>query len=191
MTNLKTIYDIEITPGWFASVELKKNSAGELVITKLKLEAKDKESSNQGLTISILRAIKIRDLIESTIEDNDYTNFLLIADSPYPWAVETRTKWLKEISGEWPRLGRKPHDIGLYAKTAFFYVYELRTNPKSPLQSLADKLKIDRPTLARRIDNARQLNLLTRPISSDGPSGKPGGTLTKKAMEILELKERE
>lgn len=190
MVNLKTIYDIEIAPGWFANVELKKNSVGELVITKLKLEAKGEESSNQGLNLAVLRAIKIRELIDNTIEDNDLTNFLLIADSPYTWAVETRNKWLKEISGEWPRLGRKPHDIKLYAKTAFFYVNEIRINPKSPLHSLAEKLKIDRPTLARRIDSARQLNLLTRPISNDGPAGKPGGTLTKKAMEILELSEQ-
>jgi hypothetical protein len=189
MANLKTIYGLEITPGWQAKVELQKNSAGELVISKLTLEAIDKEASNQGLTLNVLRSIKIRELINNAIDDNEYTNYLLIADSPYEWAIETRKQWLKDASGEWPRMGRKPHDISLYAKTAFFYVAELRINPTSPMQTLSEKLKIDKPTLSRRIDSARKLELLTRPVSSEGPAGKPGGALTRKAMKLLDLAE--
>ncbi len=42
-------------------------------------------------------------------------------------------------------------------------------------------------TAARRINKARQLGLLTRPIKSkkNSPSGKSGGTLTPFCLEIL------
>jgi hypothetical protein len=46
---------------------------------------------------------------------------------------------MAEIYGEWPRQGRKPNDESLYAKMAFFYSTEVKENPTSPLQTLAEK----------------------------------------------------
>lgn len=43
---------------------------------------------------------------------------------------------------------------------------------------------------ARKVDKARQLGLLTRPTSTKkgAPSGKSGGVLTEKALEILNIR---
>ena len=96
-----------------------------------------------------------------------------------------RSQWLEDVSGEWPRVGPNKLSKTPYAKMAFFYVLEVKQSPKSPLQSLAHKLNVDKSTVARRVDTARKLGLLHRPISENGPSGKAGGFLTKEAHEIL------
>jgi hypothetical protein len=181
----ESLHPVEIAPGWQASAEVNRNSSGALVVTKLVIESNSKVASDEGLAAAVLRAIKINELVDSAISDQEYMEYLLIADSPYDWAEETRITWMAEISGEWPRQGRKPNDESLYAKMAFFYSIEVKTNPSSPLQTLAEKLEVDRATVARRIDTARKLGLLNRPVSNNGPSGKAGGTLTKRAYEIL------
>mgnify|MGYP002628591626 CR=1 FL=1 len=181
----ESLYPVEIAPGWHASAEVNRNSAGALVVTKLVIEVNNEIASDHGLSSNVLRSIKINQLIDSAISDQEYINYLLIADSPYDWAEETRITWMAEIHGEWPRKGRKPNAESMYAKMAFFYSTEVKENPTSPLQTLAAKLDVDRATVARRIDIARKLGLLSRPVSNSGPSGKAGGTLTKRAYDIL------
>lgn len=181
----ESLVPLDIAPGWQATAEVNRNSAGALVVTKLVIEANSETSSDEGLAANVLRSIKINKLVDSAISDQEYINYLLIADSPYDWAEETRITWMAEIYGEWPRQGRKPNDESLYAKMAFFYSIEVKENPTSPLQTLAEKLNVDRATVARRIDTARKLGLLNRPVSNSGPSGKAGGTLTQRAYQIL------
>ena len=181
----ESLHPVEIAPGWTATAEVSRNSSGDLVVTKIVIEANSTSAIETGIAAHILRSLKVKDLINSAVSDEEYTEYLLAAMSPYDWAEETRSTWIEEISGEWPRQGRKPNDESLYAKMAFFYSIEVKENPTSPLQTLAEKLKVDRTTVARRIDTARKLGLLSRPMSTSGPSGKAGGTLTKHAYEIL------
>ena len=173
----------DTAPGWRAIVELSRNGSGDHVITKLTIEATTDASKSEGLTAGILRAIRIRDFVESAKSDDEDMEFWLHAT--HPDYEDIRSAWLKEVSGEWPRVGPNKLSKSRYAKVAFFYVMELRENPISPLQSLADKMKVDKSTTARRIDSARKLGLLSRPISGSGPSGKPGGFLTDEAYKIL------
>ena len=181
----ESLHPVEIAPGWMASAEVSRNSSGELVVTKIVIEANTTSSIETGIAANVLRSLKVKDLIDSAVSDQEYTEYLLAAMSPYDWAEETRITWMAEISGEWPRQGRKPNDESLYAKMAFFYSIEVKENPTSPLQTLAEKLYIDRATVARRIDTARKLGLLSRPMSASGPSGKAGGILTKRAYDVL------
>ncbi len=181
----ESIHPVEIAPGWIATAEVSRNSSGDLVVTKIVIEANSTSAVETGIAAHVLRSMKVKDLINSAVSDQEYTEYLLAAMSPYDWAEETRITWMAEISGEWPRQGRKPNDETLYAKMAFFYSIEVKENPTSPLQTLAEKLDVDRSTVARRIDTARKLGLLSRPMSTSGPSGKAGGTLTKRAYEIL------
>lgn len=181
----ESLIPVEIAPGWIANAEVSRNSRGELVVTKIVIEANTTSSLETGIAANILRSLKVKDLIDSAVSDQEHTEYLLAAFSPYDWAEEDRITWMAEISGEWPRQGRKPNDESLYAKMAFFYSIEVKENPTSPLQTLAEKLEVDRATVARRIDTARKLGLLSRPMSASGPSGKAGGILTKRAYDVL------
>jgi len=180
---VQTSASIEVAPGWNAVADFLKNESGDLVITKLTIEASNALSKSEGLSAGLLRAIRLREFVESATGDTDDIEFWLHAT--HPDYKDIRREWLKEISGDWPRVGPNRLSKSRYAKVAFFYIIELRENPISPLQSLADKMKVDKSTIARRIDSARKLGLLTRPISGSGPSGKPGGFLTAEAYEIL------
>ena len=179
----QTINPVVVAPGWQVKADLTKNSSGDLVVTKLVIEATDSASLAQGINANILRAIRIRDLVECAAPDIDDTDFWLY--STHPDYEDIRKQWLNDVSGEWPRVGPNKLLKMPYAKVAFFYVNEVRESPTSPMQSLAEKLDVDKSTVARRVDTARKLGLLHRPISENGPSGKAGGFLTKEAHEIL------
>lgn len=179
---------IQIVSGWEAKVRLERNSSGALVPTRLVLEPTNESSREAGLTTSVIRSIRTSELVSKTIADLENFEVQVIGLSPYDWAEEQRLMWIAEISGEWERKGPVSQDESLYAKTAFFYVVELFENRVSPLQTLAPKLNIDRQTLARRIEKARKLGLLTSPISNSGSSGIPGGTLTDRALKLLGMK---
>lgn len=179
----QTVNPVEIAPGWQVQAGLTKNASGDLVITKLIIEATNSVSVAEGINANILRAIKIREIVESANPDIDDMDFWLY--STHPDYEEIRKQWLKDVSGEWPRVGPNKLSKTPYAKVAFFYVNEIRESPASPMQSLAEKLNVDKSTVARRVDTARKLGLLHRPISENGPSGKAGGVLTQEAHEIL------
>lgn len=179
----KSAKPVDLAPGWQATAELTKNGSGDWVISKVTLEAVSDTAAAEGLSANILRSVKLSDLVESVISDDDQDNFWLYAT--HPDYEEMREEWLREISGEMQKVGPNNLSKTPYAKVAFFYVLEVRANPKSPLQSLAKKLEVDKSTVARRIDTARKLGLLHRPISEQGPAGKAGGSLTREAYEIL------
>jgi hypothetical protein len=179
---------VQISEGWIAETVVSRNSSGTLVLTELSISAANAEAKEAGINSSVVRGLKISDLISQSISEVENFEVQLIGLSPYVWAEEQRLMWLAEIAGEWERKGPFAHDESLYAKTAFFYVIELYENRISPLQTLAPKLDVDRQTLARRIEKARKLGLLTSPNSKTNSSGIPGGALTDKALELLGMK---
>ena len=182
----ESIYPIEFAPGWNANVVIQRNKAGVFAITQLTVEAKSPEAFAEGLTVQNLRSLRLTDLITSALDDAQHVEFELLAGSNYDWAEMQRETWWKEVEEEWVNKGRHGFDPSLYAKTAFFYILETRSNPTSPLMSLAEKLKIPRDQLAKRIDKARQLEILTRPSSAGSfHTGKASGSLTNKGYELL------
>jgi len=188
---IESVFAVRIDSEWNARIKVVQNSAGNYVITELHVTPADALLPQEGLTSSVLRKIRLSDLLNSAFSDEDYVELELLLGSPYESAQEVRKIWHNEIAGDWKRQGTKGHDISLYAKTAFFLVAELRENSLSPLQSLAPKLGIDRATLARRINKARELNLLTSPAKSGQSAGKSGGSLTPKALSILGISREE
>ncbi len=181
-----TPYPINLGDGWTFECVIRRNSSGLFVITELKLKAVSPKALDEGMTSSLLRALSVSrldDLAEQTFVD---MNQELLLNSRDIWSQYQKEKWLKEVSGEWKLRGRSGHDVSLYAKTAFFFVEEMSKSRTSPMVALAEKLNIPKETLSGRIKQARKLNLLTSPKkSSDSPSGRAGGQLTARCIEIL------
>jgi hypothetical protein len=185
-----TPYPIDLGDGWTFECLIRRNSSGQFVITEMKLKAVSPKALDEGMTSSLLRALSVSrldDLAEQTFVD---MNQSLLINSRDIWSQYQKEKWLEEVSGEWKLRGRSGHDISLYAKTAFFFVEAMSKSRKSPMVSLAEKLEIPKETLSGRIKQARKLNLLTSPKKSgDSPSGRAGGELTAKCIEILNSSE--
>lgn len=181
-----TPYPIDLGDGWTFECVIRRNSSGMFVITEMKLKAVSPTALDEGMTSSLLRALSVSrldDLAEQTFVD---MNQSLLLNSRDIWSQYQKEKWLEEVSGEWKLRGRSGHDISLYAKTAFFFVEAMSKSRNSPMVSLAEKLEIPKETLSGRIKQARKLDLLTSPKKSgDSPSGRAGGELTAKCIEIL------
>ena len=182
----ETIYPVEVAPGWVAEVKVAITNKGDLVATELVVRAVDLMHNLNVMLPQVIRSIKVNDLVKNAVEDyeeiehqhSDFIATQVLSDLE-------RKKWIKEIEGDWIPQGRKPYELSLYAKTAAFYVDEAIRNPHDPTKVLAEKLDVKRPTIARRLDRARQLDLLSRSFDGAGNSGKAGGWLTPKALEIL------
>ena len=177
----------KIASGWSAQIKITSNSAGNQVITDLMITADTDQAQDEGLTSAVLRSISLKHLIVTVLREFRDIDIAYLLDEDDKNAKKIKNQWQSEVTGPWHRQGRTSHDISLYAKTAFLYVAELLENPNSPIQTLSVKLNVDRGTLARRIDKARQLGLLTSPVRKGQAAGKPGGALTDKAKELLEL----
>lgn len=182
----ESIYEVSVAPGWVAKVKVAITDSGDFIATELTVCLKDFDALSNVMLPQVLRSIKVSELVQSAIEDHEEV------DQQYSEFIATqnlteleRKKWIKEIEGDWTPQGRKPYDISLYAKTAAFYVDETLRNPHEPTKALAKQLDVKRSTIARRLDRARKLDLLSRSFDGAGNSGKASGWLTPKALEIL------
>jgi hypothetical protein len=181
------LWPIDVAPGWKAQAEVIRNNAGELIVTALNIFSEGDLKNSSGLTVGILRTIKVSELIDSVIAEHDHIEEMLYVTSDYDWVEDVRKQWLEDARGEWQRTGSKSMPEVLYAKTAALYAREVFINPGAPLVSLSSKLNVAKSVLARRINKARQLGLLTRPIPNEKNAGKAGGVLTEKGKAILGL----
>jgi hypothetical protein len=175
----------ELEKDWTILPITTKDPAGNLIITGLTMNAKSDKAKKFGLTSNVIRKIRINDLlVEKQDQDSDIV-YLVMRDLPE--GASTRKEWLSSIKGQWPGFGQKSHPEWVYARVAFFYTIALKNNPKSPVTELAEMLDVNVETAARRINKARQLGLLTRPITAkkNSPAGKSTGTLTQRCIEIL------
>jgi hypothetical protein len=175
----------ELDKDWNIEPITSKDTSGNLIITGLSILAKSEKAKKFGLTSNVIRKIRISDLLEKKIEVDEDTIYLVMRDLPE--GASTRKEWMSSIKGQWPGFGQKSHPDWLYARVAFFYTIALRNNSKSPVSELAEMIDVNVETAARRINKARQLGLLTRPVKSkkNSPSGKSGGSLTPLCIEIL------
>jgi len=178
----------DLSNDWEFQAEVSKDPAGNWVVTGLTIKPKNERAKNIGLTTSILRSIKINELLEIELDDRDWIEESLWFDHP-DWEKD-RKEWLHSIKGQWVSPGIKSHPEWMYARIAFFYLLARREDSMKPINILAQWLEVDTKVAARRVDKARQLGLLTRPLSAKqgAPSGKSSGNLTDKCKEILGLK---
>jgi hypothetical protein len=175
----------ELDKDWEILPITNKDPAGNLIITGLTITARSEKAKKFGLTSNVIRKIRINDLLKNKEDEDGDTVYLVMRD--FTEGASTRKEWLSSIKGQWPGFGQKAHPDWLYARVAFFYTIALKNNPKSPVTELAEMLEVNVETAARRINKARQLGLLTRPMTSkkNSPAGKSSGTLTLSCIEIL------
>lgn len=175
----------ELDKDWDIEPITNKDPEGNLIITGLTISAKSDKAKKFGLTSNVVRKIRINDLLNGQKDQDEDTIYLVMRDLPE--GASTRKEWLASIKGQWPGFGQKSHPDWLYARVAFFYTIALKNNSKSPVSELAEMIDVNVETAARRINKARQLGLLTRPMKSkkNSPAGKSSGTLTSQCIEIL------
>ena len=175
----------DLSNDWEFKSEISKDPGGNWVVTGLTIKPKNERAKNIGLTTSVLRSIKINDLLDTEIEDMDWIEQNLWFSHP-DWEKE-RKDWLNSIKGHWVSPGIKSHPEWMYARVAAFYLLARREDSSKPINLLAKWLEVDVKVASRRVDKARQLGLLTRPLSAKlgAPSGKSSGNLTSKCEEIL------
>jgi hypothetical protein len=131
----------------------------------------DSYETIRGITSKHLQAIKL-DVIRQTIADDTDGEEM---DDP-EW-----TSRLKHIT-ESMRTGRhNRRDDLFYAEVAAVYVDITRDTKRGIYQIMADRLPLAASSLSDVVKEARKRQLLTRPIA-----GRSGGTLTPKAIELLE-----
>lgn len=173
---------------WEFKSEISQDPAGNWVVTGLTISPKNERAKNIGLTTNVLRSIKINDLLDDEIKDKDWIEKNLWFSHP-DWENE-RKEMLESIKGQWVSPGIKSHPEWMYARVAFFYVKARKEDSLKPISVLAEWLDVDTKVASRRVDKARQLKLLTRPLSAKqgAPSGKSSGNLTDKCEEILGFK---
>jgi hypothetical protein len=171
--------------GWAFKAQIDKDPAGNWVVTGLTITPTNERAKNIGLTTSVLRSIKINELLDYEIEDMDWIEQNLWFSHP-DWEKE-RKEWLNSIKGQWISPGIKSHPEWMYARIAAFYLLARREDSSKPINLLAKWLEVDVKVASRRVDKARQLGLLTRPFSAKhgAPAGKSSGNLTSKCEEIL------
>lgn len=159
-----------------------------MVISELHIVAQNEKTKNIGLTSSVLRAIKLNDLLDEYLDDEEWIEIeLLFYNKDYKDEFE---KIRKSVAGPWPATGNKPHEEWMYATVALLFYKCQREGRNKPISLLAELLEVDVKTAARRVDKARQLGLLTRPTKGKkgAPSGKSGGMITEKGLELLNLR---
>ena len=178
----------DLSNDWEFKSEISKDPAGNWVVTGLTIKPKNERAKNIGLTTNILRSIKINELLETELDDLDWIEESLMFNHP-DWE-KYRKEWLDSISGQWVSPGIKSHPEWMYARVSFFYLLARREDSQKPINILAKWMDVDTKVASRRVDKARQLKLLTRPLSAKqgAPSGKSSGNLTDKCKEILGLK---
>lgn len=177
-----------VLEGWATRPVLGKDPQGNTIITELHISPISEIARNVGLSGAVLRAISLPDLLDAYLDDAEYYEVeLLLYNDDYKKDLE---KMRKSIAGPWPATGNKPHQEWMYATVALFFYKCQREDRSKPISLLAELLEIDVKSAARKVDKARQLGLLTRPTSTKkgAPSGKSGGVLTEKALEILNIR---
>ena len=171
--------------GWSFKASIDKDPEGNWVVTGLTISPTNELAKNIGLTTSVLRSIKINDLLDYEVEDMNLMERNLWFSHP-DWEEE-RKEWLESIKGKWYHPGTRPHPEWMYARVAAFYLLARREDSSKPINLLAKWFDVDAKVASRRVDKARQLGMLTRPFKAkhDAPTGKSSGNLTSKCEEIL------
>ena len=173
--------------GWSVRPVINKDPSGNVVISELHIVAVNELQRNVGLSTSVLRSIKLSEILDDYLDEEEWLEIELLFGHPdYKKDLE---KLRKSVAGPWPGSGNKSHPEWMYARVALLFHKCQREDPLRPISLLAELLEVDVKTAARRVDKARQLDLLTRPVRSKkgSPSGKSGGVITDKCADILNL----
>ena len=181
---------IEFQPGWGAHATITRDESGAFLITGLQVIALSESAKQSGLTVQGLRSLRFNDLITEATKANSETEFSNLSKADQRRVSNNVERWLIDVKSPWKSRGPLGADERQLAKLAVLYVLETHKNPSAPLVTLSNKLGIERKLLAKRIDRARQLEILTRASSRvETNFGKAVGALTEKGMNILRHEE--
>lgn len=143
-------------PAWGPSVSLTRRLLAKVPFGDLERAARDRVNEDRG------------DAISGKLE----------LDEDSAWLAE-----LPPTIGAPKRGGRTPLPDIHYATIARDYVHFL--GEPHPVAALGHRYTVSRNTAKGWVQEARSRTFLTDPPPSDGPIGKPGGLLTKRARQIL------
>ncbi len=88
----------ELDRDWSIEPMTSKDTSGNLIITGLSIKAKSEKAKKFGLTSNVIRKIRISDLLEKKIEDDEDTIYLVMRDLPE--GAPTRKEWMNSIKGQ-------------------------------------------------------------------------------------------
>lgn len=168
----KMEHDLELNKDVFVDFKVGSDKLGNPILTEISIGFIGEKVPQGGLTTSMLRDIKVSELLISWFQDNP-RSFLSKSDEKYLWIVLSKT---------WKAHGSKGVLLECYASLAYFYIKTLETNPNNPTATLAKQLKLPVKTLQTRLAQTRKLGLLN--TSATG-SGKASGSMTLKARKIV------
>lgn len=168
-------HDLELGEDIYLDFRVQSDEMGNPVVSHISIGFRGTSIPQGGLTASVLRDIRISDLLIKWFEENP-KSFLGQGNEKTLWRV---------ITQEWKSRGSKGIQIEYYAALAYFYVKTSEINPNNPTATLASKMNISVKTLQTRLAQARKLGLLSLAGAS---SGKASGTLTSKARQLIKEK---
>ena len=150
------------------------DETGTPVVSQLLITFDSRQIPTGGIGGSLLREIKISELLATWFQESSRVFFSRTADS----------RLLDLGSSTQSRGGRTGLDGAFYAALSYFYIQYCESFPNSPTASLAGALGIGTKTLSTRLLQCRKLGFL----SNDGSrarSGKAHGQLTASAKKVI------
>lgn len=143
------------------------------VLHQHKASVREFRTAPRQITATLLRTIPL-----GSIEN--FARAELRRVSAYPGLMTAQLKGTLDSWRETPRPGRAGRGDADYAQMAAHYVDLLRHGDPKPATTLAKRHHYEVSHVKNVLYEARRRGLLTA-----APRGKPGGDLTKKAIEIL------
>ena len=162
----------ELSDGYLIDVSLQRNEDGLLVCVGMNLRIESNQQINSGINTRYLQELGIGRILNSAREAYVEAGGFLEGLSDF----RESEKQIKE----WPNPGAKGHTDEKYAHLAKVYENTILRGSKNPIDEMAEYMNCERETAASRIAEARNRDLLTRPLQ-----GQLGGRLTKKAERLL------
>lgn len=163
--------------GYSITVTLQSNDDGILVCRGINIQFKDeKRPPEHPINSRFFQLLGLGEILRSA--RNDYLM----------WG-ETLSEAYADIEAEaqikdWPYPGPVGHSDQKYAYLAYMYCRFISQGKENPIDELARHMDCDRETASSRVSEARNRGLLTRP-----KQGVFGGRITKKTMQLLDIKE--
>lgn len=166
--------DLILSNGAMVDFKVSNDETGTPVVSQLVISFGAKHIPAGGIGGSVLREIKISDLLAQWFVESS-RGFLNRNQESRLW---------QSIADPWASGGRTGVEERTYAALAYFYIQYCERFPNTPTAQLAAALRISPKTLSTRLAQCRKLELL----SSEGSSsrtGKAHGQLTNKAKQII------
>lgn len=166
--------DLRLSNGAMVDFKVSNDETGTPVVSQLVISFGAKHIPAGGIGGSLLREIKISDLLAQWFVESS-RSFLSKQQESSLW---------HSISAPWSSSGRTGIDDATYAALSYFYIQYCERFPNAPTAQLSAALQISPKTLSTRLSQCRKLELLSSEASLSR-TGKAHGQLTNKAKKLI------